>query len=52
MSEQSENFKKVIKGYPIIFIYIAINALPPSVRSELMEEFGVSTVEELALKLK
>lgn len=52
MSKESENFKKAIKGYHVTFIYVAINALPPSVKHELMEEFRVSTVEELALKLK
>ena len=49
MSKQSENFKKLVKGNPIGSITTAINMLQSS---ELMKEFGVSTVEELAFKLK
>lgn len=52
MSKQSENFKKLVKGNPIGSITTAINMLQSSVRNELMKEFGVSTVEELAFKLK
>lgn len=52
MSKQSENFKKLVKGNPISSITTAINILQFSVRNELMKEFGVSTVEELAFKLK
>lgn len=52
MSKQSENFKKLVKGNPIGSITTAINMLQSSVKNEHMKEFGVSTVEELAFKLK
>jgi hypothetical protein len=52
MSKQSENFKKLVKGNPIGSITTAVDMLQSSVKNELMEEFGVSTIEELAFKLK
>lgn len=52
MSKQAENFKNLVKGNPIGSIVTAINMLQPSVRKELIEEYKVSSVEELATKLR
>lgn len=52
MSRQAENFKNLVKGNPIGSIVTAINMLQPSVRKEPIKEYGVSSVEELAIKLR
>lgn len=52
MSKQSENFKNLVKGNPISSIVTAINMLQSSVRKELMEEYKVFSVKELATKLQ
>ena len=52
MSRQAENFKNLVKGNPISSIVTAINMLQSSTRNELMKEYNVSSVEELAFKLK
>jgi hypothetical protein len=52
MSRQAENFKNLVKGNPISSIVTAINMLQNSTRNELMQEYKVSSVEELAFKLK
>ena len=52
MSKQAENFKSLVKGNPIGSIVTAINMLQPSTRKELMSEYNVSSVEDLAFKLK
>jgi hypothetical protein len=52
MSKQAENFKQLVKGNNIDSIIIAIRMLQNATKQELMEEYKVSTVEELAYKLK
>lgn len=52
MSKKTENFKSLVKGNPVGSIITAVNMLQPSVRKELMDEYKVYSVEELALKLK
>lgn len=52
MSKQTENFKALVKGNPINMIVQAINMLQPKTKNELMQEYKVSTTEELAFKLK
>lgn len=51
MSEQAENFKNLVKGNPISSIKQALNILKPNVRKELMDEYGVTDVDALAIKL-
>nr|UVN09321.1 MAG: hypothetical protein [Bacteriophage sp.] len=52
MSKKAENFKSLVKGNPVGSIVTAINMLQSSTRKELMDEYKVSSVEELAFKLK
>ena len=52
MSKQAENFKNLVKGNSVSSITMALSMVQPSVRDELMKEFKVSTIEELAFKLK
>lgn len=52
MSRQAENFKNLVNGNPISSIVTAINMLQNSTRNELMQEYKVSSAEELAFKLK
>lgn len=52
MSKKAENFKSLVKENPIGSIVNAINMLESSIRKELMDEYKVSSVEELAFKLK
>lgn len=52
MSRQAENFKNLVKGNPIGSIVTAINMLQNSTKQELMNEYKVSSVEELAFKLQ
>lgn len=52
MSKQAENFKTLVKGNSINSIITAINMLRTSTKKELMDEYKVSSVEELAFKLK
>ena len=52
MSKQAENFKNLVKGNPISSIVTSINMLQNSTRNELIQEYKVSSVEELAFKLK
>lgn len=48
----TENFKQLVKGNPISQIVKAINFLQPKVKQQLMSEYNVNNVEELAFKLK
>lgn len=48
----TENFKQLVKGNPVSQIVKAINFLQPKFRQQLMSEYGVKTVEELAFKLQ
>lgn len=52
MSTQATNFINLVKGNNIGSIITAIKMLKPSVRNELLKEFSVSDVKELALKLQ
>lgn len=52
MSRQAENFKNLVKGNPVSSIITAINMLQNSTKQELMKEYNVSSVSELAIKLR
>lgn len=51
MSKQSENFKKLVKGNSIGNIVTALKMLQNSTKNELLKEYNVSSIEELAFKL-
>ena len=51
MSNQTENFKQLVKGNSINNIIIALN-MAPKVKEQLMKEYKVKSIEELAFKLK
>lgn len=51
MSKQTENFKNLVKGNPVSSIIIALKIVKPSVREELMKEYGVKDIDALAIKL-
>lgn len=51
MSSQSNNFKSLVKGYPISQIIRALKMVSPPVRNELMQEYNVNNIEDLAVKM-
>lgn len=51
MSKQAQNFKELVKGNPVSNIITALNMVSSAVRSELMKEYNVNSVDALAIKL-
>ena len=52
MKTKTKNFKHLVKGNDINHIIQAIQLLLPKVREELMKEYKVASVTELAKKLQ
>lgn len=52
MKTKTKNFKHLVKGNDINHIIQAIQLLLPKVREELMKEYKVTSVTELAKKLQ
>lgn len=51
MSNKTKNFKQLVKGNSINNIITALN-MAPKIKEELMREYKVNSIEELAFKLK
>lgn len=51
MSKQVNNFKNLVKGNPVNQIIMALNMVSSSVVEELKQEYNVTNIYELAIKL-